>query len=54
MTRAEEALHLTWAHDYGGRRTRKSSQFVLEALDLPRDAAVPVKVTAIEDLRGLP
>jgi DNA helicase-2/ATP-dependent DNA helicase PcrA len=34
MTRAEEALHLTWAHNYGGRRTRKPSQFVLEALDL--------------------
>jgi ATP-dependent DNA helicase UvrD/PcrA len=52
MTRAEEALHLTWARDYGGRRTRKPSQFVLEALDLPRDAAVPAKVAAIEDLRG--
>ena len=43
MTRAKEALHLTSARDYGGRSTRKVSQFVLEALDLPRDAARPVK-----------
>jgi DNA helicase-2/ATP-dependent DNA helicase PcrA len=52
MTRAEEALHLTWAHDYGGRRRRKPSQFVLEALDLPREAAVATKAPAIEDLHG--
>jgi DNA helicase-2/ATP-dependent DNA helicase PcrA len=50
MTRAREALHLTWAHDYGGRRTRKVSQFVLEALGLGRDAALPAKGTALEDL----
>jgi ATP-dependent DNA helicase UvrD/PcrA len=52
MTRAKEALHLTAARDYGGRNTRKVSQFVLEALDLPRDAAQPVKGTALEDLRA--
>jgi DNA helicase-2/ATP-dependent DNA helicase PcrA len=51
MTRAKEALHLTSAQDYGGRRTRKPSQFVLEALDLPRDAARPVKGTPQEELR---
>jgi DNA helicase-2/ATP-dependent DNA helicase PcrA len=45
-------LHLTWAHDYGGRRRRKPSQFVLEALDLPREAAVATKAPAIEDLHG--
>jgi DNA helicase-2/ATP-dependent DNA helicase PcrA len=52
MTRAKEALHLTSARDYGGRSTRKVSQFVLEALNLSRDAARPVKGTALEDLRA--
>jgi DNA helicase-2/ATP-dependent DNA helicase PcrA len=52
MTRAKEALHLTSARDYGGRSTRKVSQFVLEALDLPRDAVRPAKATVLEDLRG--
>jgi DNA helicase-2/ATP-dependent DNA helicase PcrA len=53
MTRAREALHLTWAQDYGGRSTRKPSQFVLEALNLSRDtAARPVKGTVLEDLRA--
>ena len=35
MTRAREELVLTWAQDYGGRRSRAVSQFVTEALDLP-------------------
>jgi DNA helicase II / ATP-dependent DNA helicase PcrA len=34
MTRAREELVLSWAQDYGGRRSRVS-QFVAEALDLP-------------------
>jgi DNA helicase-2/ATP-dependent DNA helicase PcrA len=36
MTRAKKELYLTSAVDYGGKRDRKISQFVLEALDLPR------------------
>jgi DNA helicase-2/ATP-dependent DNA helicase PcrA len=51
MTRARGALYLTSARDYGGRRERKVSQFVLEALDLPRDAARPSRSTALEELR---
>jgi DNA helicase-2/ATP-dependent DNA helicase PcrA len=39
MTRARDELVLTHAADYGGRRTRRVSQFVLEALDLPAIAA---------------
>ncbi|MGI8872350.1 MAG: ATP-dependent helicase [Candidatus Limnocylindria bacterium] len=35
MTRTREELVFSWALDYGGRRTRRNSQFVLEALDLP-------------------
>ena len=35
MTRAREELVLSWAADYGGRRSRRLSPFVIEALDLP-------------------
>jgi len=35
MTRAKEDLYLTGAQDYGGKRPRKPSLFVSEALDLP-------------------
>ncbi|HVN67908.1 MAG TPA: ATP-dependent DNA helicase, partial [Candidatus Sulfotelmatobacter sp.] len=36
MTRAKKELYLTSSVDYGGKRDRKVSQFVLEALDLPK------------------
>jgi DNA helicase-2/ATP-dependent DNA helicase PcrA len=39
MTRARDELVLTHALDYGGKRTRRVSPFVLEALDLPAGAA---------------
>jgi DNA helicase-2/ATP-dependent DNA helicase PcrA len=42
MTRAREELVLSWAQDYGGRRSRAVSQFVTEALDLP--PATPMEV----------
>ncbi len=35
MTRARDELVLSHAADYGGRRSRRLSNFVLEALDLP-------------------
>ena len=41
MTRARDELVLTHAADYGGGRARRVSPFVLEALDLPPQAAVP-------------
>ncbi|MFQ5827855.1 MAG: ATP-dependent helicase [Candidatus Methylomirabilia bacterium] len=50
MTRAKQALYLTSARDYGGTRERKVSQFVLEALDLPKDAAKPFKAKPIEEI----
>ncbi|MFZ1057870.1 MAG: ATP-dependent DNA helicase, partial [Candidatus Rokuibacteriota bacterium] len=50
MTRAKKELYLTSARDYGGARARKVSQFVLEALDLPKDAVHPFKSRAIEEL----
>src|SRR5262249_9392432 len=49
MTRAKELLYLTSAEDIGGRKKWKTSQFVLEALDLPKDAARPFKARAIEE-----
>ncbi len=36
MTRAKQTLYLTWARDYGLKRLKKVSPFVLEALDLVR------------------
>jgi DNA helicase II / ATP-dependent DNA helicase PcrA len=51
MTRAQRELYLTSARDYGNARERKVSQFVLEALDLPKDAARPFTARAIEALR---
>ena len=51
MTRAKERLYLTSAEDMGGRKKWKTSQFVLEALDLPKDAARPFRAEAIEELQ---
>jgi DNA helicase-2/ATP-dependent DNA helicase PcrA len=50
MTRARRELFLTSARDYGGTRERKVSQFVLEALDLGKDAARPFKGKAVEEI----
>ncbi len=50
MTRARRHLFLTSARDYGGSRARKVSQFVLEALDLPREAARPFKGRAVQEI----
>jgi DNA helicase-2/ATP-dependent DNA helicase PcrA len=50
MTRARRELFFTGARDYGGNRERKVSQFVLEALDLPKDAARPFKGKAVEEI----
>ena len=51
MTRAQKELYLTSARDYGGRRVRKVSQFVLEALDLPRADMDAVTAGATETIR---
>ncbi len=47
MTRAKEELHLTAAHDYGGKTIRKVSQFVLEALNL--SAPAPPAIPSVEE-----
>jgi DNA helicase-2/ATP-dependent DNA helicase PcrA len=48
MTRAKEELYLTTARDYGGARPKKISQFVMEAMDLPKTAPTPFKSSAME------
>jgi DNA helicase-2/ATP-dependent DNA helicase PcrA len=53
MTRARRDLYLTSARDYGGARDRKVSQFVLEALDLPRGATRPFRARAVEEIARL-
>ena len=50
MTRARRVLYLTSAGDYGGSRQRKTSLFVLEALDLPREASRPFRVRPVEEI----
>jgi DNA helicase-2/ATP-dependent DNA helicase PcrA len=50
ITRARRELYLTSARDYGGARQRKVSQFVLEALDLPKEATRPFKARAVEEI----
>ncbi len=46
MTRARDELVLTHALDYGGRRTRRVSPFVLEALDLPAGTVAPTRAAS--------
>jgi DNA helicase-2/ATP-dependent DNA helicase PcrA len=46
MTRARDELILSHAADYGGRRARRVSQFVLEALDLPAPAVGALETEA--------
>jgi len=41
MTRAKEDVYFTSGQDYGGKRTRKPSLFVSEALDTDASLAVP-------------
>ncbi|KPJ60735.1 MAG: hypothetical protein AMJ46_05500 [Latescibacteria bacterium DG_63] len=48
MTRAKEELFLCSARDYGGTRPKKVSQFVMEALDLPKTSPLPFKSSALE------
>ena len=48
MTRAKEELFLTCAYDYGGKSVRKTSQFVLEAMDLPTPSPQARRASARE------
>jgi len=48
MTRAKKELYFTSAKDYGGKRPRRVSQFVLEALDLFKTEVKAQKSSALE------
>lgn len=51
MTRAKMFLYLTWARDYGLKRLKKVSPFVLEALDLPKAPEEILRSSALEEIR---
>ncbi len=51
MTRAKRGLFLSSAKDYGGVRQYKTSPFVLEALDLPKDSFQTWKASALEQIQ---
>ena len=48
MTRAKEELYLTSAEDYGGKRLKRISQFVFEALGTQNQEKEKKKASAIE------
>ncbi len=50
MTRAKEELYLTSALDYGGKMSRKVSQFVFESLDLAKEEVTIRKSAPLEVL----
>ncbi|MCX6573970.1 MAG: ATP-dependent DNA helicase [Candidatus Aminicenantes bacterium] len=51
MTRARRALQMTWARDYGTRRFKRISPFVLEALDIPKMPEDVLKASVLEEIR---
>ncbi|MDP3041482.1 MAG: UvrD-helicase domain-containing protein [Candidatus Omnitrophota bacterium] len=51
MTRSKEELYLTSADDYGGKRLRKVSQFVPEALGKQPEAAEKKKTPSLESIQ---
>ena len=50
MTRAKDTLYFTSARDYGGKRPRKVSRFILEALKLSKTDFEPYKSSALEEI----
>jgi DNA helicase-2/ATP-dependent DNA helicase PcrA len=50
MTRAKKRLYLVWAKDYGVKRQKKVSPFVLEALDLPRSPEETLRSSPLEEI----
>lgn len=50
VTRAKDYLYLIYARDYGGKRTRKVSRFVLETLDIAQVEGMPAKSTSLEKI----
>jgi DNA helicase-2/ATP-dependent DNA helicase PcrA len=51
MTRAKKFLYLTWAKDYGLKRLKKVSPFVLETLDIPSLPDEVLRRSALEEIK---
>ncbi len=51
MTRAKDNLYFSWARDMGGKRNKKVSPYVLEALDKTVSEAVLVKLSPSEKIK---
>ena len=49
-TRAKDLLYFTWSRDIGGKRIKKISPFVLEALDKPKSDAMLLKLSPLEKI----
>ncbi|MBN2408358.1 MAG: ATP-dependent helicase, partial [Candidatus Aminicenantes bacterium] len=50
MTRAKKDLYMTWARDYGLKRLKKVSPFVLEALDIPKLPGEIQRASSLEEI----
>lgn len=51
MTRAKQMLYLSWAKDYGLKRLKKVSPFVLEALDLTQAPDDTLRSSALDEIQ---
>ncbi|MCP2606573.1 ATP-dependent helicase, partial [Candidatus Aminicenantes bacterium AC-708-I09] len=51
MTRAKNELFFTMAKDYGLKRLKKISPFVLETMDLPKPPDKIIKASALEEIK---
>ncbi len=51
MTRAKKDLYLTWSRDYGLKRLKKVSPFVLEALDLSKPPEEILRLSSAEEIK---
>jgi DNA helicase-2/ATP-dependent DNA helicase PcrA len=51
MTRAKELLYLVWSKDYGLKRPKKVSPFVLEALDILDPPEETLRKSALEEIK---
>jgi len=51
MTRAKKILYLSWARDYGLKRLKHVSPFVLEALDLVKAPEETIRSSALEEIK---
>lgn len=50
VTRARDLLYFTWSRDVGGKRAKKISPFVLEALDKVKSDAQLARLSALEKI----